>query len=370
MKLLVRILGALLATFSSICPAPTDLQKRYTSPARTVSSGEYPWIAQQVVNGSGLCTVALVTPRHVLTAAHCVQKSRHTECLEIHFRNASQPFSVKGSRLIKASSDTIYLWSPYDLAIIELQHPVNIPVPTVDLSSYSARRLRGITNLMAAGYTRSPALKEASLTWRSFSWQNYKINKYELNYPGNGESGNSGAPLFWHSGEEILVIGTHHGSAPGSYVLISYEPLYANKSFINKYIGLELSHQEAFSGSGSGEEELLLPYPDDWTPITCPQPTTAPPVIDTTTSTVSELLTTIIAPSTEPLPTTTLSTAPPDTTYNQRTAEQNSTFNDAVTENTSPEKNDSSTPSSAMSSSASLNTLFIATVLAIYFFSY
>ena len=170
--------------------------ERYADPYIEALSDTYPWIAQQLNSYGRWCTAVLVSDKHVLTSAHCVDRAKEVENLEIEFLNAAIPFKRKVIRFIKNHNASNNIYS--DIAILEIENPIStIITPSYELNVSCPTHL-SIKSLMTAGYAGERTLKLVHLQWLSCSSHGF----YSLDYDGYIEGGDSGrarlpmAPLF------------------------------------------------------------------------------------------------------------------------------------------------------------------------------
>ena len=230
------LIVSLLFFESSILLASPNRPERYTPPFNREMLGAYPWIAQI---SPSKCTAFLISNQHVLTSAHCLSRKPSYENLTVHFLNALTPFAVKSRRFISNPKANLYRVDQYDIAILELENSLELSTPELDLEQYTCTELFQIINSVAAGYQSEDFLRSVELTWQ-LPCPTSTDYIYTLKYSGNGQGGDSGSPLFYHSANLPYVIGLHEGSEvfdgePNYYVSLSN-----NSDFINKYI--QFSH--------------------------------------------------------------------------------------------------------------------------------
>ena len=218
---------------------------RYAPPFTEPEKDKYPWIVQQIGSRQRICTGALISDRHVLMAAHCLEYPYQIKNLAIVFPNEETGFLVKAKRFIINPDYRGYVGGA-DLAIVELEYPVDILTPKVNTDNDQCFYWFNEA-VMAAGYQHGTVLRLVELKWNSCS----PNSLYILHYPGYGKSGDSGSPLFVQNNRGVQVIGIHSGSYDYKGSPMWYAPLSRNKDFLNKYIEFTTLFSSG-SGSGSG----------------------------------------------------------------------------------------------------------------------
>ena len=98
--------------------------EKYTEPADVVLIGKLPWIVQQHNYYGSWCTGFLITRRHVITAAHCLDSQRETLNLTIVFNNLENQAINKVKRFIIHPRHTSPTNRQIDIAIMELSEDV------------------------------------------------------------------------------------------------------------------------------------------------------------------------------------------------------------------------------------------------------
>ena len=206
--------------------------ERYSPPYTQPQKGSFPWIVQKIGSGWHKCTGVLISDRHVLTSAHCLDRKLEFYNLVVAFYNNEKNLSIKAKRFILNPEYQGNI-SGYDLAIIEMDLPTDIATPKLDLFSDQCSYLSNVI-MFAAGYELGQKLKLVELSWLTCNSSLLHI----LYYPGDGKTGDSGAPLFFNNNSNNIVLGIHSGSSSGDAngYSIYYAPIAKNKDFLKKYI--------------------------------------------------------------------------------------------------------------------------------------
>ncbi len=202
----------------------------YTNPVYVSKGGFGPWIVQ-LNNGLINCSGVIISDRHILTSAHCVNSFEKRKCLKVFFKNTKNPFSVKVVRYAK-SPDFVTRENKrtrHDIAMLELEHNVNrgdVRFPFLDMEEYSFCELTKISTIYAAGYSGTDNVSIAQLDWFSSGLD------YRLIYPGFSQRGDSGGPLFYFRDGEVYVLGLLFWSLFENGEKNYFEPLSNNYDFI------------------------------------------------------------------------------------------------------------------------------------------
>ena len=258
--------------------------KRFLEPYKVVEQGELSWIAQLTNEFGNVCTVFLVSDRHVVTAAHCFWSNYSKKEMEVLFRN-SEGERRRVIRYILHHNRVPISSSRYDIAIVELDYPLysitpaNVNTPWANPMPSS---LDSIRNTMSAGYAAQTQLKLVEhLTWIHY-YRNgkYVSPYYRVKYTGIAEKGDSGSPLFYKEKNEYYALGILSTNMQN---MNWYCSLWDSRFFIDNHLELEKvysSDNSTYSILGTTKKIC------DWIEIParetiCIEPTTTQPVTTT-----------------------------------------------------------------------------------------
>ena len=226
--------------FFSTCVTSGERHGRYTDPSMVVPSGELPWIVLQSNYYGRWCTGTLVTNKHVITSAHCLN-DKESWNLKVEFINAKNSPTINVIRFIKHPD---YVGrTETDIAIMELSEPVDIqPMPNIDFFKYICYELiHRIKNPVAAGFQGTTTLKKVNLSWLMIE-ECQRVHKYALYYSGYSDNGDSGGPLFYESNNKSYIIGVHRGSFDYKGSIAYYASFSRNVDFITGYLNLSSAY--------------------------------------------------------------------------------------------------------------------------------
>ncbi|RZQ60240.1 S1 family peptidase [Amycolatopsis suaedae] len=201
-------------------PQGSDQVQPFIIGGHQATSG--PWAARLFVNGRQTCSATIITPRHILTAKHCVSSSG-----TYTFRIGSLD-QTTGGTMATASSITRYPGSA-DLAIATLSTSVNAtysPLGTTsDVSVGQTVQVYGWGATSRCGSEincQSRYLKYANVRVNSVSCRDYLsgIAVCANRIDGITAGGDSGGPMF-ASGRQVGVASTSDRSNNTAYTNIT-----------------------------------------------------------------------------------------------------------------------------------------------------
>jgi Trypsin len=150
---------------------PPAMAAQHPSP---VERHDYPWLARLEEGGRELCTASIISPRHLLTAAHCILDTK----IYYHFM-AGMVEAVAGPSLNSSVRQRVNPWLVYthpryrsyfcdeypDLAVVELAEPL----------------LLGVINGSQPGPTGSATTLQA-IPLASSAWERRHVNSTHGKY--------------------------------------------------------------------------------------------------------------------------------------------------------------------------------------------
>jgi V8-like Glu-specific endopeptidase len=169
--------------------------------------------------GSSLCSAVLVSPRVLLTAAHCVDPAfRGATTVTVRATNEPDDSALSASDFIDVTTHSLPpQWnpseqqSPFDLAALLLARPANVAPAELlrSLPALAGQRIRVV------GYGRTSASAASSSgTRRSAELPVTNLTATGIEFGSAGAtgicSGDSGGPSFFRGADEVeRLVGTH-----------------------------------------------------------------------------------------------------------------------------------------------------------------
>ncbi len=224
------VLLGIVAALAAVAPfAWSTFQASAIRGGTDVRVGEYPWLVRVRRDLGGgwwaVCTGALVTPRHVVTAAHCTSKQVDTTSeMYAEFPVAGSPNTGRRVKVVRierhpnARSDA----RNADVAVWTLARPVS--VPTISLVGRGTTTYyRAGTRITVAGYgqTESLSLKQPRQIGMTVTKSCYRpISVWFCAITQDEDKGirpgDSGSPAFVRGGNGTYLLvgvsGNHSGA--------------------------------------------------------------------------------------------------------------------------------------------------------------
>ncbi|RJO65775.1 MAG: hypothetical protein C4523_15385 [Myxococcales bacterium] len=189
------------------------------------------------------CSGTLVSPRVILTAAHCIRQDGYTispEDIEVHVgADASSPTAALAVQEVHYNTS----WDGSernDVGVVILSYPYNGATP-IQIKRGGVSGISGqYTQSVGFGMTQDSTDQNPNMRRYWTSMEVSYVDSSAITVDGNGQTGvapgDSGGPLLYDFGQGIRVAGVASTSAEGWIYYANYASLGANEAWVQEWI--------------------------------------------------------------------------------------------------------------------------------------
>jgi V8-like Glu-specific endopeptidase len=251
--------GCLLVVSAIACGSTgSRAEKEYAAATEAIVDGkpatDFPEAALLELGGQGLCSGAMIAPKVVLTAGHCVLGATRWNVEVPSVKKSAK--STRGFTTYRDGGDSVDPNS-LDVAVIILDTPIDMPsyVPIV-----SAAVANG-TSVVNVGRVKDRAVSTTQLyVGQSVKVSDGKAYGYPMAYTSQEivQSGDSGGPVYVDTGAARKIVAVNSGAGGGTQILARVDLMYAK---IQELIAMN------GGGGGSVPVDAGVAPPDSGKPV-------------------------------------------------------------------------------------------------------